>query len=331
MENESINQFIRDCINELETLLNEIKNQKDKIYPNIIFGILKLYFYITGPFLFIEFLGFVAKSYTIQTLPFKVLNIISIIMLVILGIPSIYYGQKLVKRRKKYNMKWQQLYQKLFVHHEEIETYNDKIYIDKLMNSSTYVYRSTNLSKYSMVMWNLYDTNNLIEDGFLDIDNCIEECINQICKEMNKKSQTNKTKEIIKKEQSNDKMQYAEYLNLFEEIINEMIRKQMVLNNIPNNQALISKLKNIIDINVKSVEKLSQNTQLILELDDNTKSANTLKKVKDNQEKAQSIYEDIEKLIFKTMEVIESDDLNNEIQNNETFERILDDYQQSKF
>lgn len=327
MENESINQFIQNCINELEALLNEINNQKDKIYPNIIFGTLKLYFYITGPFLFIEFLGFLAKSYTIQTLPFKVLNIISIIMLLILGITSI----KFVKKRKEYNMKWQQLYQKLFVHHEKIETYNDKIYIDKLMNSSTYVYRSTNLSKYSMVMWNLYDTNYLIEEGFLDIDNCIKECIDQICEEMNMKSQTNKTKEIIKKEQSNDKVQYAKYLNLFEEIINEMVRKQMVLNNIPNNQALISKLKNIIDINIKSIEKLSQNTQLILELDDNTKSANTLKKVKDNQEKAQSIYEDIEKLIFKTMDIIESDNLNNEIQSNETFERILDDYRQSKF
>ena len=45
----------------------------------------------------------------------------------------------------------------------------------------------------------------------------------------------------------------------------------------------------------------------------------------------QSIYEDIEKLIFKTMDIIESDNLKNEIHSNETFERILDDYQKSKF
>lgn len=344
----SINQFIRDCTKQVEMFYNEIEDQEenDKAYFEFFLSFLGTYFLFTGPFLCIELIGFAVNAYTIKTLrtEFQVLNIVSILALILLGIsPTIYYGIKLFIRRKK----WQQLYQKFFEYRTYlIGNHSDIEYINKLMNTKIHLDQRTldlnppieQLSKYGLVAWCLWIANYHIKTEFnFNMKTSIKSCLINIYKTTNTEPQKNEIKHDIKEKQSKSNLiyteysMYAEYLNEFEETINELIRKQKILNNIPNNQALISKLQNVIDINIEKIEKLSQNTQLILELDDNTKSANTLKKVKDNQEKAQSIYEDIEKLIFKTMEVIESDDLNNEIQNNETFERILDDYQQSKF
>lgn len=120
-----------------------------------------------------------------------------------------------------------------------------------------------------------------------------------------------------------------EHLFLFAKLINELQTKKDVLKDLTENQALIHNLQNIIDINLKKIEKTRSNAILINKLTDNLNPESkkqSLQQIEDFCQEAQQTYQEVMNLIHETISIINDQQNDVELNINESFQEVLKSY-----